>query len=103
MDILEMTKIAIAAIIGLIAIYDVFALVKGGTVATISYRIRDWSKRYVAFTFMVGFAMGHLFWPMAKTPETEELSAQLQQARVELQELELASKECHSYDGDRGK
>lgn len=89
MNVIEMTKIAIAAIIGLIAIYDVFALIKGGTVATISYRIRDWSKRYVAFTFMVGFAMGHLFWPMKKTPETEELSAQMNAISAQFEECQL--------------
>jgi len=46
----------------LIAVYDVFAIYKGGTEASISYLIIVWSYEYPVFTFATGFLMGHLFW-----------------------------------------
>jgi hypothetical protein len=67
MNIKKTTKIATISLIGLILIYDIYAYVKGGQEATISYLIiTDWSKNYSAFTFGIGFVMGHLFWPLAE-------------------------------------
>lgn len=58
-------------VIGLIVLailgYDVYAYLEGGQDATISsVIITDWALNYPAFTFLVGFVMGHLFWPLSK-------------------------------------
>lgn len=67
MNIKKITKLIVLLFIALILIYDVYAYIKGGQVATISYLIiTDWSKNYSAFTFAIGFLMGHLFWPLAE-------------------------------------
>jgi len=51
-------------IIGLI-IYDIIAYIFGGQEATVSFLIiTDWSRNYPAFTFGMGFIMGHLFWAL---------------------------------------
>ena len=55
----------LAVIIALLG-YDVFAYIKGGTEATISSVIIDWSYDYPAFTFMMGFVNGHWFWGLAR-------------------------------------
>ena len=49
-----------------IFVYDAWAIAKAGTKASISYKIiMEWSRKYPAFTFLVGFIMGHLFWPLS--------------------------------------
>ena len=63
----DKTKLFTALAIGAMLVYDVYAYMQGGQDATISsVVITDWSKNYPAFTFMVGFLMGHLFWPLKK-------------------------------------
>lgn len=59
--------IFIGLTIVLIAIVDVILILKGGTSASISYQIIDWSYKYPAFTFLMGFTMGHLFWKISPT------------------------------------
>jgi len=63
-NIKKMTSIVIIGIIALITIYDVYAWNVGGTEGTISWKIFEWSHEYPAFTFLMGFVMGHLFWQM---------------------------------------
>lgn len=46
----------------IIAVVDVYFILGGGTEASISYQIITWSHEYPAFTFLMGFTMGHLFW-----------------------------------------
>lgn len=58
----NMAAIFIAVVIIIIAIVDTFLIVKGGVGASISHQIIDWSYKYPAFTFLMGFTMGHLFW-----------------------------------------
>lgn len=58
--------IFIAAVIVMIAVVDVFLIVKGGTGASISFQIIEWSYKYPAFTFLMGFTMGHLFWKISE-------------------------------------
>lgn len=54
------------AILGILA-YDAYAYITAGQSATISYVIiEEWAHDYPAFTFIIGFVMGHLFWPLAK-------------------------------------
>jgi len=67
LKIIKITKIVLVIFIFLILLYDVYAYINGGQEATISFLIiKDWSKNYPAFTFAVGFFMGHLFWPLAE-------------------------------------
>ena len=55
--------VVLLTIVGLIG-YDFFAIYKGGTESSVSWTIFEWSYRYPAFTFGMGFVMGHLFWQM---------------------------------------
>ena len=59
------TWVVLVFIVGILA-YDVWAYAKGGVKGTVSYMIiMQWSRKYPAFTFAVGFVMGHLFWPLS--------------------------------------
>lgn len=62
----------IAITIVVIAIVDVYLIMTGGTAASISHQIITWSYEYPAFTFLMGFTMGHLFWRMKATKELKE-------------------------------
>lgn len=65
MKIKDITKISVIVFIIGILVYDVYAYYQGGQEATVSHLvITDWSRNYPAFTFMVGFVMGHLFWAL---------------------------------------
>jgi hypothetical protein len=54
--------IFIIFLIALIVIADVYLIVDGGVSESISFQVIEWSYDYPAFTFLVGFTMGHLFW-----------------------------------------
>jgi hypothetical protein len=56
-----------------IAVYDIFAIYSGGTEASISHIMIEWSYKYPSFTFLMGFTMGHLFWRMRDTKITAPL------------------------------
>jgi hypothetical protein len=45
-----------------IVVFDAYLIIGEGTDASISNQIIEWSYEFPAFTFLVGFAMGHLFW-----------------------------------------
>lgn len=65
-EVQNVTAYAIAAFVIGLLMYDIWAFTKGGVQGTVSYKIiMEWSRKYPAFTFMVGFAMGHLFWPLS--------------------------------------
>jgi hypothetical protein len=64
MEIKKLTKIFIAATIAVIAAFDVYVWTAGGTEATISWTMFEWSHEYPVFAFAMGFVMGHLFWQM---------------------------------------
>jgi len=63
-DVRKLTKIFIAVTIVVMLAFDVYVWNAGGTEATISWTVFEWSHQYPAFTFMIGFVMGHLFWQM---------------------------------------
>lgn len=63
--------IFIAITIVIIAVVDVYFIVSGGTQASISYQIIEWSYKYPAFTFLMGFTMGHLFWKISDVKKVE--------------------------------
>lgn len=63
----QITGYAIIVFLVLIFVYDFWAYMQGGQDATISsVIITDWALNYPAFTFGIGFIMGHLFWPLSK-------------------------------------
>jgi len=53
----------IVAVVGLIMIYDVWAITKLGYVATISYTLYQASKSWPVIPLVFGIIAGHLFWP----------------------------------------
>jgi hypothetical protein len=57
----NLAAIFIGLTIVIIATVDSFLIIKGGTEASISHQIIVWSYEFPAFTFLMGFAMGHLF------------------------------------------
>lgn len=61
---MNITATVVFGILGLIAIADVLLIVKKGKTATISAWIIRHSKEFPVFPFLIGFAMGHLFWQM---------------------------------------
>jgi len=58
--------------------YDVYAIMQGGTEATISFMIYNWSYKYPIFTFACGFfpgvLVGHFFWRIRDTDTTKVIS-----------------------------
>ncbi len=65
------TVIFIITVLALIGIYDVWVIAASGKQDSISWVVIEWSHDYPSFTFIVGFAMGHLFWRM-KNPKGEQ-------------------------------
>lgn len=59
-----MRKAAVFIFVMIVAIVvvDFYLITTGGTEESISNQIIEWSYSYPAFTFLVGFTMGHLFW-----------------------------------------
>lgn len=69
----KVTQIVICiALVGLI-IYDVIAIVQGGTEASISSIIITYAYKMPMMPFMVGFLMGHLFWRMRTNKDTKKI------------------------------
>lgn len=64
MSVKKTTQIFIVAIFVVIFVYDFYAWVAGGTESTVSWQIFEFSYKTPAFTFGMGFIMGHLFWQM---------------------------------------
>lgn len=66
------TRIFIVVTLLVVLVYDIAAAVFGGTGTTISHEIIVFSHDYPIVPFLVGVVMGHLFWRMPSTPETEK-------------------------------
>ena len=64
--------------VAIVAIYDVYAMLQGGTEATISFTMYEWAYKYPIFTFSCGFfpgvLVGHFFWRIRDTKKTLEIS-----------------------------
>jgi hypothetical protein len=75
------TKIVTFGIIPLIVlallIYDVYAIAKGGSEASISNLIIVWSYKMPFMVYMLGLIngilVGHLFWRMKSNKDTQEI------------------------------
>ena len=59
---MKLTPIFIGLIIVAIAVYDVWVIVMHGSQESISHYLIDWSYKHPVLPFVMGFAMGHLFW-----------------------------------------
>lgn len=75
MNIRKQTMIFVAVVIAAIIVYDIYAIVMGGTEASISHLLITWSYQHPVFPFVMGFTMGHLFWRMRQTKELNDLKA----------------------------
>jgi hypothetical protein len=65
-EVQNITLWVVISVVCVVLAYDVWALAKGGVKASISYMIiMDWTRRYPALSFAVGFICGHLFWPLS--------------------------------------
>lgn len=60
----KLTKLISVVLLIFIGVYDVVAIIKGGSESSFSFLIIDLSYKFPAFTFFSGFTMGHLFWRM---------------------------------------
>jgi len=59
-------------------VYDIYAINEGGTEASISFMIYQWSYKYPLFTFLSGLIpgilAGHFFWRIRDTETTKQIS-----------------------------
>lgn len=73
MNIKKVTSLVIILTIILLGLFDAFAIYQGGTAASISHTIVEWSYNYPAFTFAFGFLCGHFFWRVRGTSKLREI------------------------------
>ncbi len=73
----KITSMVILLLIVIVAVYDVYAIAKGGTEASISHTLRVWAHKYIALPFSFGFVCGHLFWPISLTEKLKQLGEDL--------------------------
>lgn len=59
----EVTEWLLILTVAVLLAYDVLAIRGSGPEASISYVLRDWSRREPAIPFALGFALGHILWP----------------------------------------
>lgn len=59
----KLTKIILITAVVALSLYDIVALINGGSEATISRITLSYSKEYPVIPFAVGVVCGHLFWP----------------------------------------
>lgn len=62
---MALTPIVVGLLVVLIAVYDVWIILKKGKQESISAYIIRWSKQYPSIPFLIGFVAGHLFWSMS--------------------------------------
>jgi len=59
-------------------IYDIYAITKGGTEASISFMVYTWAYKYPIFTHLTGLfegiLIGHFFWRIRDTAGTKLIS-----------------------------
>jgi len=71
----KMTRIFIGLVVLAILVFDVYVMVVGGTGTTISHEMIVWAYKYPVFPFLMGLVMGHLFWRMPSTSDTDKVPA----------------------------
>ena len=59
-------------------VFDIYAIGEGGTEASISFMMYEWSYKYPIFNTVlsgsVGLLVGHFFWRIRDTERTKEIS-----------------------------
>ena len=75
----QYTLIFVIVIFSSILVYDVIAIMSGGTEASISHLLNVWSYKFPAFTFFMGFLAGHIFWRTSPTKEMIELEKKVKE------------------------
>jgi nucleoside recognition membrane protein YjiH len=59
------TIIFIVLVIIAIFAYDAFTIVKDGVHTSVSQVLIDWAYQFPVSSFLMGFAMGHLYWKIS--------------------------------------
>jgi hypothetical protein len=65
----RVSRIVVVTAFAIIMIWDLFAQVFGGTSATVSRAIWDFSQEAPWVVFLAGFFCGHLFWGNPSIPD----------------------------------
>jgi hypothetical protein len=73
----NMTMIFTVSVFVLVAIYDVYAMIVGGTENSISHFLIEKSYSYPVLPFLIGVVIGHLFWRMRDTAATKKISDEI--------------------------
>lgn len=63
--VVRVTQIVVLAVVVLVLAYDLYAYLKGGQAATVSWVIWTASKDTPVIPFLSGVLCGHLFWRMS--------------------------------------
>jgi len=58
--------IAMLIVMALIGIYDLYALWYMPPDQTVSYHLRTWSVAFPGLPLLIGFVLGHLFYPIPR-------------------------------------
>ena len=69
---MKKTPIVVAFFIGVILLYDLYALAFLGWDDTISVSTLQLSKKFPVVPFLAGLVCGHLFWPQEPQNEIEK-------------------------------
>lgn len=56
--------ISFLVLLGLIGVYEVYAIFCLPGDETVSYHLRQWSYAFLGLPLAIGFILGHLFFPM---------------------------------------
>lgn len=75
----KITIILIMAVAVLLIGYDVLAIAKGGTEASISSILINFSYKMPMFTFLFGFMCGHIFWRMRPNKDTIDIDGYIKE------------------------
>lgn len=75
----NMTMIFTIVMIVIVAVYDVYAMIIGGTENSISHMLITKSYDYPIIPFLIGVLTGHLVWRMKDTKETKKISDKINQ------------------------
>jgi hypothetical protein len=69
----SLTQKILGVLILALLVYDVIAIQKGGTEASISSVLISFSYKMPIFTFLAGIVCGHLFWRMRTNNDTKNI------------------------------
>lgn len=73
MDFKKLTSIVTIVTVVLVLVYDVIAIVNGGTEASISSLVITKSYEQPLIPLLVGIVIGHLFWRMKGNKDTRKI------------------------------